>query len=142
MYFRLFDPPIEGHRRVTTKDPVTLSEILRIPFGPRSAWRCLLSRRRVFTIICRPGLFGCASRPASEQLFKFCVERNPWDMFYRITYARPTASARSSLDQYFARPSSRSITRATPRHPEQNIVDRVVRFMKIMIDDLANFLRV
>src|SRR5256885_6419869 len=45
----LFDPPIEGHHPRNYEgsgDP--LSEILRIPFGPRSAWRCLLARRERF----------------------------------------------------------------------------------------------
>src|SRR5437868_7670388 len=45
----LFDPPIEGHQPRNNEGSCNpISEIMHIPFGPRSAWRCLLSQRQRF----------------------------------------------------------------------------------------------
>ena len=77
----LFDPPIEGHQpRNYNGSGDHISEILRIPFGPRSAWRCLLARRERFYNHMPAWLVRLRIPPTVwNSCFKFCVERNPWD---------------------------------------------------------------
>src|SRR5205814_10051869 len=62
----LFDPPIEGqHPRHYQGSSNPIAEILRIPFGPRSAWRCLLGlRQRVYNHM-RPCLFRLRIPPST-----------------------------------------------------------------------------
>src|SRR5439155_22775818 len=79
--------------------------ILRIPFGPRSVWRCLLARRERFYNHMPAWLVRLRIPPTVwNSYFKFCVERNPWDKVlshYHMHAYR--AGGALSLEQYFAR---------------------------------------
>src|SRR5207248_8898002 len=92
--------------RVTTKDPVTPSLKSCVSHSDRDLPGGASSVDvSVFTIICRPGLFGCASPPGIwNSYFKFCVDRNPWDkvLSHYHMHAYRLGGA-LSLDQYFAR---------------------------------------
>src|SRR6266702_2276090 len=111
-----FAPPIEGHQpRNHEGSARPISEILRIPFGPRSAWRCLLARHERFYNHMPAWLVRLRVPSAVwNSYFKFCVERNPWDKVlshYHMHAAREGGLARHSLgeggslslNQYLAR---------------------------------------
>src|SRR5690349_14931194 len=74
-------PPLERHERRNYWGPVhPLSEILRLPFGPISAWRHISSQRQRFYSH-MPAWLVRLRVPAMiwTRYFKFCVDRNPWD---------------------------------------------------------------
>src|SRR5438132_5407591 len=102
----LFDPPIEGHQpRNYNGSGDHISEILRIPFGPRYVWRCLLARRERFYNHMPAWLIRLRIPPTVwNSYFKFCVERNPWDkvLSHYHMHAYRLGGA-LSLEQYFAR---------------------------------------
>src|SRR5207247_6356910 len=120
--------------RVTTKDSVTLSlkscvfhSDRGLPGGASSV------DVSVFTIICRPGLFGCASLPASGTVISSSASSATHGIrFYRITICTPTASA-APFPSINTSPgaSSRSITSATPTHPDQQLSYTELFVMKI-----------
>jgi hypothetical protein len=89
----LFDPPIEGHQprnyegscNPSLKSCVSHSD-RGLPGGASSV------DVSVFTIICRPGLFGCASLPASGTVISSSASSAiRGTRFYRITTCTPTA---------------------------------------------------
>src|SRR2546430_1538412 len=130
----LFDPPIEGHQpRNYNGSGDHVSEILRIPFGPRSAWRCLLARRERFYNHMLAWLVRLRIPPTVwNSYFKFCVERNPWDkvLSHYHMHAYRLGGALSSSNTS-PEPSSRSITRVTPIHPDQELSSIELFAMKI-----------
>jgi len=130
----LFAPPIEGHQPRNL-----ISEILRVPFGPRSAWRCLLSRRQRFYNHMPAWLVRLRVPPGIwNSYFKFCVERNPWDkvLSHYHMHAYRLGGA-LSLDQYFARGKFPiNYPRYTNPSGSRIIVDRVVRYENL-IDELG-----
>src|SRR5207248_11726756 len=91
----LFDPPIEGHQpRNYNGSGDHISEILRIPFGPRSAWRCLLARRECFYNHMPPGSFGYAFLPLSgTAISSSAANATRGIKFCRITTCTPTGLA-------------------------------------------------
>jgi hypothetical protein len=136
----LFDPPIDEHEpRNYEIGAGRISEILRTPFGPRSAWRCLLTRRRRFynhmpawvvRLRVPPGIWN--------SYFKFCVERNPWDkvLSHYHMHAYRVGGA-LSLEQYFAKGKFPiNYPRYTNPSESRIIVDRVVRYENL-IDELG-----
>jgi hypothetical protein len=128
----LFDPPIEGHQPPHYEGSCNpISEILRVPFGPRSAWRCLLSRRQRFYNHMPAWLVRLRVPPGIwNGYFKFCVERNPWDkvLSHYHMHAYRLGGA-LSLDQYFARGKFPiNHPRYTTPSGSRIIVDRVVRY--------------
>src|SRR4026209_1768685 len=128
----LFDPPIEGHQpRHYEGSCNPISEILRVPFGPRSAWRCLLSRRQRFYNHMPAWLVRLRVPPGVwNSYFKFCVERNPWDKVlshYHMHAAREGGSL--SFDEYLARGRFPiNYFRYTDRSGEKIIVDRILSY--------------
>jgi hypothetical protein len=128
----LFDPPIEGPQpRHYQGSCNPVSEILRVPFGPRSAWRRLLSRRQPFYNHMPAWLVRLRVPPGIwNSYFKFCVERNPWDKVlshYHMHAYR--LGGVLSLDQYFARGKFPiNHLRYTTPSGSRIIVDRVVRY--------------
>jgi hypothetical protein len=111
-----FSPPIEGHQARNHEGSANpVSEILRIPFGPRSAWRCLLAERRRFYNHMPAWLVRLRIPSAVwDNYFKFCIERNPWDKV---------------LSQYFAKGKFPiNYPRYTDLSGSRIIVDRVVRY--------------
>ena len=136
----LFDPPIEGHQPRNNEGSCNpISEILRVPFGPRSAWRCLLSRRQRFYNHMPAWLVRLRVPPGIwNSYFKFCVERNPWDkvLSHYHMHAYRLGGA-LSLDQYFARGKFPiNYPRYTNPSGSRIIVDRVVRYENL-IDELG-----
>ena len=136
----LFDPPIEGHQpRNYNGSGDHISEILRIPFGPRSAWRCLLARRERFYNHMLAWLVGLRIPPTVwNSYFKFCVERNPWDkvLSHYHMHAYRLGGA-LSLEQYFARAKFPiNYPRYTDPSGSRIIIDRVVRYENL-IDELS-----
>ncbi|PYI42291.1 MAG: hypothetical protein DMC57_06660 [Verrucomicrobia bacterium] len=128
----LFDPPIEGHQPRNNEGSCNpISEIMHIPFGPRSAWRCLLSQRQRFYNH-MPAWVVRLRVPSGiwNSYFKFCVERNPWDkvLSHYHMHAYRLGGA-LSLDQYFARGKFPiNYPRYTNPSRSKIIVDRVVRY--------------
>jgi len=135
-----FDPPIEGHRpRNYEGSTNSVSEIVRIPFGPRSAWRCLRAQTQRFYNHMPAWLVRLRVPPAVwNSYFKFCVERNPWDKVlshYHMHAYRQGGGL--SLDQYFARGKFPiNYPRYTDPSGSKIIVDRVLRYENL-IDELA-----
>ena len=128
----LFDPPVEGHEpRNYEVGAGRIAEILRTPFGPRSAWRCLLTRRRRFYNHMPAWLVRLRVPPSIwNGYFKFCVERNPWDkvLSHYHMHAYRVGGA-LSLDQYFARGKFPiNYPRYTTPSGSRIIVHRVVRY--------------
>ena len=127
-----FAPPIEGHQpRNHEGSARSISEILRIPFGPRSAWRCLLARHERFYNHMPAWLVRLRVPSAVwNSYFKFCVERNPWDKVlshYHMHAYR--AGGALSLDQYFTRAKFPiNYPRYTDPSGSRIMVDRVVRY--------------
>jgi hypothetical protein len=136
----LFDPPIEGHQPRNYEGSCNpISEILRIPFGPRSAWRCLFGRRQRFYNHMPAWLVRLRLPPGIwNSYFKFCVERNPWDkvLSHYHMHAYRLGGA-LSLEQYFARAKFPvNYPRYTNPSGSRIIVDRVVRYENL-IDELG-----
>jgi len=128
----LFDPPIDGHEpRKYEAGAGRISEILRTPFGPRSAWRCLLTRSRRFYNH-MPAWVVRLRVPLRiwNNYFKFCVERNPWDKVLSHYYMHAyRLGGDFSLDRYFARGKFPiNYPRYTDPSGSRIIVDRVVRY--------------
>src|SRR6476619_4327620 len=130
----LFDPPIEGDQpRHYEGSCNPISEILRVPFGPRSAWRCLLSRRQRFYNHMPGWLVRPRVPPAPGTVISSSASSATHGIrFYRITICTPTASA-APFPSINTSPgaSSRSTTRATPRHPDQELSSIELFVMKI-----------
>ena len=133
-------PSIEGHQPRNYEGPVhPISEILRLPFGPASAWRHILSQRQRFYRHMPAWLVRVRVPPTTwNSYFKFCVDRNPWDKVlshYHMTAHRQ--GGQLSLDQYLARGKlPLNYPRYTNSFGTRIIVDRVVRYENL-IDELA-----
>jgi len=136
---------IEGHQpRHYEGSCNPISEILRVPFGPRSAWRCLLSRRQRFYNHMPAWLVRLRVPPGIwNSYFKFCVERNPWDkvLSHYHMHAYRLGGA-LSLDQYFARGKFPiNYPRYTTPSGSRIIVDRVVRYENLTDERGEIFMR-
>ncbi len=133
-------PAIAGHEARNYEGPVhPISEILRLPFGPASAWRHILSQRQRFYRH-MPAWLVRVRVPSKvwRSYFKFCVDRNPWDKVlshYHMTAHRQ--SGQLSLDQYLARGKFPiNYPRYTDSFGSRIIVDRVIRYENL-IEELA-----
>ena len=114
--------------RVTTKDPVTPSLKSCVSHSDRGLPGDASSVDvSVFTITCRPGLFGCASLPASGTVISSSASSATHGIrFYRITICTPTASA-APFPSINTSPGASSRSTTTPSG-SRIIVDRVVRY--------------
>lgn len=134
-------PPIEGHHPRNFEGTVhPISEILRLPFGPPSAWRHIRSQRQLFYRHMPAWLIRVRVPTAIwKNYFKFCVDRNPWDKVlshYHMTNHRE--GGQLSLDQYLARGKLPiNYPRYTDSFGSRIIVDRVLRYENL-IDELAD----
>jgi hypothetical protein len=133
-------PEVEGHQARNYEGAVhPVSEILRLPFGPVSAWKQILSQRQRFYRH-MPAWLVRVRLPAEiwDSYFKFCVDRNPWDKVlshYHMTAHRQ--GAQLSLDQYLARGKLPiNYPRYTDSFGSRIIVDRVIHYENLM-DELA-----
>ena len=133
-------PALEVHQPRNYEGPVhPISEILRLPFGPVSAWRHILSQPQRFYRH-MPAWLVRVRVPATiwNSYFKFCVDRNPWDKVlshYHMTAHRQ--GGQLSLDQYLLRGKLPiNYPRYTDSFGSRIIVDRVVRYENL-IDELA-----
>src|SRR5207237_7168802 len=127
----LFDPLIEGHQPRNYEGLANpISEILRIPFGPRSAWRCLLAQPQRFYNHMPAWLVRLRVPPAVwRSYFKFCVERNPWEKVLSHYHMHAHRAGSLSLDQYFTTGKFPvNFPRYTDRSGREIIVDRVLRY--------------
>jgi hypothetical protein len=127
-----FDSPIERHQPRNYEGSANPAfEILRLPFGPRSAWKCLRADRRRFYNHMPAWVVRLRVPPAVwNSYFKFCVERNPWDkvLSHYHMHAYRVGGA-LSLEQYFARGKFPiNYPRYTDPSGSRIIVDRVVRY--------------
>jgi hypothetical protein len=127
-----FDSPIERHQPRNYEGSANPTfEILRLPFGPRSAWKCLRADRRRFYNHMPAWVVRLRVPPAVwNSYFKFCVERNPWDkvLSHYHMHAYRVGGA-LSLEQYFARGKFPiNYPRYTDPSGSRIIVDRVLRY--------------
>jgi hypothetical protein len=127
-----FDSPIERHQPRNYEGSANPAfEILRLPFGPRSAWQSLRADRRRFYNHMPAWIVRLRVPPGVwNSYFKFCVERNPWDKVlshYHMHAYRLGGDL--SLDQYFTRGKFPiNYPRYTDPSGSRIIVDRVVRY--------------
>jgi hypothetical protein len=127
-------PALEGHQPRNYEGPVhPISEILRLPFGPVSAWRHILSQPQRFYRH-MPAWLVRVRVPATiwNSYFKFCVDRNPWDKVlshYHMTAHRQ--GGQLSLINTSSEESCRSITRVTRIHLGHGLSSIALFVMKI-----------
>jgi hypothetical protein len=129
-------PAVEGHEPRNyegTANP--LSQILRIPFGPPSAWRHILAERQRFYRHMPAWLIRLrVPREVWKSYFKFCVERNPWDKVlshYHMHAHRQGGTL--SFDQYLAKGRLPvNYRRYTDPRGSKIIVDRVLRYENLI----------
>ena len=133
-------PEVEGHQARNYQGTVhPISEILRLPLGPVSAWKHILSQRQRFYRHMPAWLVRVRVPPAIwNSYFKFCVDRNPWDKVlshYHMTAHRQ--GGQLSLDQYLARGKLPiNYPRYTDSHGARIIVDHVIRYENLT-DELS-----
>ena len=127
--------------RVTTKDPVTPSLKSCVSHSDRGLPGDASSVDvSVFTITCRPGLFGCASLPASGTVISSSASSATHGIrFYRITICTPTASA-APFPSINTSPGASSRSTTTPSG-SRIIVDRVVRYENLTDERGEIFMR-
>src|SRR5436190_5044052 len=130
----LFDPPIEGHQPRNYNDPVTTSLKSCASHSDRGLpGGAFLLDVSVFIIICRPGSLGYAFLPLSGTAISSSASNATRGIkFCRITTCTPTAlAAPFPSSNTSPEPSSRSITRVTPIHPDQELSSIELFAMKI-----------
>ncbi|PYL93687.1 MAG: hypothetical protein DMF14_00320 [Verrucomicrobia bacterium] len=129
-----FAPPSRDTSRVTTKDPLDPSLKSCVSHSGRGLPGAASSLdTSAFTIICRPGLFDYAFLPPSGTVISsFASNATRGIRFCRITTCTLTVQAAPSPSiNTSPEPSSRSITRVTPIHPDQELWSIELFVMKI-----------